>query len=87
MSRIMSSHADFWEQKRWEEPWFGDRVMREEEEDARAYDKLKIPPKSLGWTQDSKFFGLREKHPHGWRAHPRRAVSGWLSGASLKPEK
>ena len=69
--RKMSAHADSREQERWEEHLFGDWVTREEEEDARVYDKLRIPLRKLGWARD-KLFGQRKKGPHGWHAHPRR---------------
>ena len=64
--------ADYKEQDEWEEYWFGDWVTRDEEEDAERYDKLRIPPRKLGWSKDNKFFGKRKKGPQGWPAHPRR---------------
>ena len=71
--RRVSVDADYKEQDEWEDYCFGDWVTRdEEEEDARAYDRLKIPPRNVGWTRNSKFFGQRKKGPHGWHAHPRR---------------
>ena len=45
---------------------------QEEEEDGREYAKLRIPPIKLGWARDNKFFGRRNKGPHGCHAHPRR---------------
>ena len=70
--RRVSVDADYKEQDEWEEYWFGDWVTRDEEEDAERYDKLRIPPRKLGWSKDNKFFGKRKKGPHGWHAHPRR---------------
>ena len=64
--------ADYREQEKWEDHWFGDWVTQEEEEDGREYAKLRIPPRKLGWARGNKFFGRRNKGPHGWHAHPRR---------------
>ena len=64
--------ADYREQEKWEDHWFGDWVTQEEEEDGREYAKLRIPPRKSGWARDNKFFGRRDKGPHGWHAHPRR---------------
>ena len=69
--RKVSVHADYGEQERCEEFSFGEWVMRDKEEDARAYDRLRIPPRKLGWVKNHKFFGQRKKGPHGWHAHPR----------------
>ena len=57
----VSVHADYGEPERWEEFWFGEWVMRDEEEDARAYDRLRIPPKKLGWSRNNKFIGQLKK--------------------------
>ena len=64
--------ADYKEQDEWEEYWFGDWVTRDEEEDARAFDRLRIPPRKLGWARNIMFFCQRKNGPHGWHAHPSR---------------
>ena len=70
--RRVSVDADYKGQGEWEEYWYGDWVTRHEEEDARAYDRLRIPPRKLSWARNNKFFGQRKKRPHGWHSHPRR---------------
>ena len=70
--RRVSVDADYEERGEWEDYWFGDWVTRDEEEDAERYDRLRIPPRRLGWSKDNKVFGLRKNGPHGWHAHPRR---------------
>ena len=69
--RRVSIDADYKEHEEWEEYWFGDWVTREEEAAAK-YDRLRIPPRKLGWSKENEFFGRRMKGPHGWHAHPCR---------------
>ena len=70
--RRVSVDADYKEQDEWEEHWFGDWVTRDEVEEAENNDRMRIPPRKLGWSKNDKFFGKRKKGPHGWHAHPRR---------------
>ena len=69
--RRVSVDADYKEQDEWEEHWFGDWVTRDEVEEAENNDRMRIPPRKLGWSKNDKFFGKRKKGPHGWHAHPR----------------
>ena len=41
-------------------------------EKMERYDRLRIPPRKLGWSKGNKFFDRRKKGSHGWHAHPRR---------------
>ena len=70
--RRVSLDADYKEQDEWEDYWFGDWVTQDEEKDAEGHDRLRIPPRKLGWSKDNKFFGIRKKGPHGRHAHPHR---------------
>ena len=51
--RTILVDADYREQEKWEDHWFGDWVFQEEEEDGREYAKLRIPPRILGWAHDN----------------------------------